>query len=457
MTSSVINTYDTNITETLSSTGDDLLVTSAGSIVNTDSDDGIDSNGEGQNITIDGLVYSVDGGAGTGIRMVGAGSNLFVNGQVQGDTGVLVDDTSSVSINVGAQGSIDGVNGTAVIFEGNINSPATTGYSLSNAGEISSGFGFVAHAVVFQYGGYDLLINSGTISGSFAVALYDNAGPETVENSGTIEGGIGGDSAAIYSTSSSDGADIVNSGLITDGAANTIGSVYALIYFDDAAGTASTIDNEGTITGAGYVIQSISDSLDISNSGTIHGGIYATGTVDIDNSGLWQQSTGHSSGVFSLSGAGDTITNTGTIAGDVNLTGSGDTLTNDGRIHGDITLGQHATLTNTDMIHGNVVLANYDTIDTSEGKITGTIEAAKVDTFDFSGSFGHNTITGFVSTTKAHDTIHFLSDDFANYAAVQSHMAQVGTDVVITLDAADTIVLEHQTLANLTTSDFTFG
>jgi hypothetical protein len=457
MTSSVINTYVTNTTETLTSTGDDLLVTSAGSIVNTNGDIGVYSQGESQNTTIDGLVYSVDDGNGVGVEMTGAGSNLFVNGQVQGDQGVLVDDTTSVNVNIGAQGSVEGVNGEGVIFEGNINSPAATGCTLNNAGEISAGFGFIAHAVSFQYGGYDLLINSGTISGAFAVSYFDEVGTETVENSGTIEGGSGGDSSAIQSTTSSAGVDIVNSGLITDGARNTIGSVYALIYFDDAAGVASTIDNEGTITGAGYVIQSISDSLDISNSGTIHGGIYATGTVDIVNSGIWQESTGHSSGVFSLSGAGDTIANTGTIVGDINLTGSTDTLTNDGRINGDITLGQHATLTNTGTIHGNVVLAYYDTIDTSEGKITGTVKATKVDTFDFSGSFGHNTITGFVATNNAHDTIHFLSDDFANYAAVQSHMAQVGTDVVITLDAADTIVLESQTLANLTSSDFTFG
>jgi len=457
MTSSVVNTYITNTTETLTSNGDDLLVTSAGSIVNTNGDIGVYSEGENQDTTIDGLVYSVDDGNGVGVEMTGVGSNLFVNGQVQGDTGVLVDNTSSVNITVGAQGSVEGVNGTAVIFEGNINSPAATGYTLGNAGQISAGFGFVAHGVVFQCGGYDLLINSGTISGEFAVSFYDNVGPETVENSGTIEGGSGGDSAAIQSTTSSAGIDVVNSGLITDGAANTIGGVYALIYFDDAAGTASTIDNEGTITGAGYVIQSISDSLDISNSGTIHGGIYATGAVDLVNSGVWQESTGHSSGVFSLSGAGDTITNTGTITGNINLTGSDDTLTNGGHTHGTVTMGAHNTLTNTGTIHGNVVLGASDVFDSSKGEITGTVEARNTDIFDFSGSFGHNTILDFVATGTHHDTMNFLSDDFGSYAAVQSHMAQVGSDVVITLDAADTIVLEGQALANLTSSDFTFG
>jgi hypothetical protein len=85
------------------------------------------------------------------------------------------------------------------------------------------------------------------------------------------------------------------------------------------------------------------------------------------------------------------------------------------------------------------------------------VTAADKDTFDFSGSFGHNTIVGFVGTTTQHDIIDFASDDFANYAAVQSHMAQVGANVVITLDAADTIILQHITLAHLAAADFTFG
>ncbi len=36
-----------------------------------------------------------------------------------------------------------------------------------------------------------------------------------------------------------------------------------MITLDDNAGTTSTINNEGTITGSGYVIESTSDILDI--------------------------------------------------------------------------------------------------------------------------------------------------------------------------------------------------
>jgi hypothetical protein len=457
MTSSVVNSYVSNTTETLSSVGDDLLVTSAGSIVNTNSDYGVVSSASNQAITVDGLVYSVDAGYGIGVEITGQSSSLFVNGQIQGDEGVWVYDTNNVNVNIGAQGSIDGVNGNGIVFEGNVSSPSVTNYTLGNAGDITAGFGFPETAVAFEYGGNDLVSNSGTISSTFAISFYGNVETETVENSGTIEGGTGGSSSAINSVYSSAGIAITNSGLITDGAQNATGNAYALIYFYDDTGTTSTIDNEGTITGAGYVIQSVSDNLDISNSGTIHGGLYATSTVDVENSGVWQEATGDTSGVFSLSGSDDTITNTGTITGDIDLTGSRDTLTNGGRIHGTVTMGARGTLTNTGTIHGNVVLGPDDVFDSSKGEITGTMKAGNSDTFDFSGSFGHNTILDFVATGTHHDTMNFLSDDFGSYAAVESHMAQVGSDVVITLDATDTIVLVSQTLSNVTASDFTFG
>ncbi len=45
---------------------------------------------------------------------------------------------------------------------------------------------------------------------------------------------------------------------------------------------------------------------------------------------------------------------------------------------------------------------------------------------------------------------------FANYAAVQGHMAQVGPNVVITHDGADTVTLKGVTTASLNAADFSF-
>jgi serralysin len=156
-------------------------------------------------------------------------------------------------------------------------------------------------------------------------------------------------------------------------------------------------------------------------------------------------------------GAGaDTLTNTGKITGSVTFEGTGDALTNGGDIHGNVTMGTTDTFTNTGTIHGNVVLGTGDIFNSSAGEITGTVTAAASDTFDFSGSFGHNTISGFVATSTSHDVISFSSNDFANYAAVQADMTQVGADVVINLDSGDSIVLLNQTLSHLVSHDFAF-
>jgi Ca2+-binding RTX toxin-like protein len=79
------------------------------------------------------------------------------------------------------------------------------------------------------------------------------------------------------------------------------------------------------------------------------------------------------------------------------------------------------------------------------------------DRFVFSGAFGHDTVKDFVATGTAHDVIQLDSAAFANFQAVQAHTAQVGADTVITLDAGDTITLQHVTAATLTAADFLFA
>jgi hypothetical protein len=114
-------------------------------------------------------------------------------------------------------------------------------------------------------------------------------------------------------------------------------------------------------------------------------------------------------------------------------------------------MGQSDTPTNSGTIHGSVTLGIDDSFYSESGAIAGAITAAATDYFDFTGSIGHVTIADFVTAAHAHDVIHFGNDDFAIYAALQ-----VGKDVAIRLDQADTIVLDNTTLAHLSTHDFTF-
>ena len=78
------------------------------------------------------------------------------------------------------------------------------------------------------------------------------------------------------------------------------------------------------------------------------------------------------------------------------------------------------------------------------------------DSFVFDKAFGKDTITGFVAAGAGHDTIDFSTAAFGSFAAVKSHMVQSGANVVITLDAADTITLKGVTLASLSAADFSF-
>ena len=395
MSSSVVSTTVSNTTESLSGIGDDLLVTSLGSIVETNGIYGVDSTASGQAITVDGLVYSADAGAGVAVHLGSTRANLLVDGQVMGDTGVFSDGSGN-SITVGSQGSIDSVDsmasivGTAVYLEGPFNNPTATGNTLTNNGDVSAGFSAAYQAVSVYYGGDDLILNSGRIEGAAGINFESNAATETVENSGTIQGG----SVAAIESYSSTGVDIDNSGLLTDGSANSLNSFSAVLYFDDNAGTTSVIDNQGTITGAGYVIQSASDLLDISNSGTIHGGLYSTAAVSVYNAGLWQGQDASNVTVFSLSASGNSIANskTGAITGALSMLGGADTIANAGSIDGAVTLAAgNDALTNTGIIDGAVSLTGTGAanalMNSQSGTMTGAISiTGSSDRFDNAGA-----------------------------------------------------------------------
>ena len=74
------------------------------------------------------------------------------------------------------------------------------------------------------------------------------------------------------------------------------------------------------------------------------------------------------------------------------------------------------------------------------------------DTFVFSGAFGRDVVVGL----SGEDHIQLSHLQFADFNAVLAHSTQVGGDVVITLDAANTITLQAVSLANLHANDFLF-
>jgi hypothetical protein len=399
--------------------------------------------------TIDGPVVDY-GTSGTSLTNSGSiiGQVNFGSSSAVVDTGSISDGVafgSGSSLLIGTQGSVtcaDGIGiyagtnctitnhgliGAASDFIGISENSDSSAITLTNTGIIDSG-------VLFTQSSDDTITNSGTISGGLYLGESDH-----VYNTGTMLNGVAGDGKAYIENDGTISGGINLTAVGRDFVASS-GKISGSVIL----GQIDTLDNSGTVTGG-----IVGDGNDgITNSGIITGGISDSDTRDtIDNQGTI-------TGTISETGA--TLTNSGAIHGAVDFSGT-NTLDNAGTITGTVTFGgTNDTITNDGTIHGNLDLGVGDVLNTSTGVVTGEIVAADSDTFDFSGSFGHETIASFVATSNSHDTISFSSNDFANYAAVQADMVQVGADVVITLNSGDSIVLLHQTLAHLVSHDFAF-
>jgi uncharacterized repeat protein (TIGR03803 family) len=117
-------------------------------------------------------------------------------------------------------------------------------------------------------------------------------------------------------------------------------------------------------------------------------------------------------------------------------------------------------------VYGNSITANasgsdnlgiYGTGDTVKlGGNDGIWAGAGSDVFAFAGTTGYDTITGFVATGSNHDTLQFSSSVFADWAHLLGATKQQGSDLLITIDASDTVVLKNVTLASFTSADAKF-
>ncbi len=423
--------------------GDTLLVTSTGTLASMGGGNGITASGNFESVTVDGLAY---GASGLGVSMNGIRSTLVVDGEAQGNAGVqLANGAASDSVYVGAQGQVTGLFSGFYLVD--------TDAQIVNDGHV---FGSEYGIDAFSSSG-DTITNDGVISNPGAAAFADSAAitlslstSESVDNVGLISA-----PQAIYAEEGSTAA-IRNSG-----------TILGTLTVTDTAQV--TVDNSGTWHGTALDLDSSANNV-LTNSGKIHGTISfgdgnnsftssdtLTGSISFGGGDNAFANSGTLTGAVSFGSGTDTLTNSGTITGNIVFEGATDRLTNDGLIHGNISMGHGDTLINTGTIHGSVYLGVSNEFLSNGGEVTGALVANPSDLFDFSGTVGHVTIDGFVSTGTTHDVIHFGNDDFANYAALQADMTQVGRDVVITLDASDSIVLGNTTLAHLVSHDFTFG
>ena len=285
-----------------------------------------------------------------------------------------------------------------------------------------------------------------------------------------MDGGAAGTDTASYQAGATAGVT-VNLALTT--AQNTIGAgVDTLVNFENLTGTAfndtltgntgaNVIDglagNDSLTGGAGNDTLTGGVGNDTVNGGAgndrMDGGAAGTDTVSYE--------TGATAGVkvsLAIATAQNTVgAGTDTLLNFENLTGSG---FND-KLAGNAGANTLSGLAGNDSLNG---AAGIDSLSGGAGNdrlIGGAGNdsldgGVGTDSFIFDKGFGKDIITGFVASGAAHDTIDFSTAVFANFAAVHSHMAQSGANVIITLDSADTITIKNVTVASLTAADFTF-
>ena len=79
-----------------------------------------------------------------------------------------------------------------------------------------------------------------------------------------------------------------------------------------------------------------------------------------------------------------------------------------------------------------------------------------IDVFAFGTGFGQDTINSFAATGAKHDVLQFDSSVFADWAHLLAATRQQGSDLVIALDATDTLLLKNVSLINFAQSDARF-
>src|ERR1043165_255598 len=164
------------------------------------------------------------------------------------------------------------------------------------------------------------------------------------------------------------------------------------------------------------------------------GGVTETGNVSISVASIGQVING-GGGNDTLNGTAGDDTISGNGGNDVVNAGDGNDIVSGG--------GGNDTLNGNDGNDRLVGGAGNDTLTGGAGN----------DIFAFGPSFGQDIVTDF--RNPGTDRIEFDHTVFANFAAVQAAMTQVGADTVIT-HGSDSLTLQHVTATTLHASDFLF-
>ena len=348
--------------------------------------------------------------------------------------------------------------------------------AINNSGVITNETG---HAIIMAASGITntmQIVNTGLIAsyGKVAAIVTEWNTPVSINNSGVIYGGVGFDYYRSFASLYQAALTLNNTvgGVVVGDIARAVGNESGLNP-GSASMSADTIQNDGLIKG--NVILGLGVDH-MTNSGTVIGSVNlglgddfytasGSGSVSVAIIGGFGVDT-----ITGGSGAdtiyGDNVSGDTTGGADILSGGAGNDTLNGGygadTLYGnqdnDALYGNQGN----DALYGgqgNDTLYGGQGNDMLVGGVGDDVLAGNLgdDTFVFGAGFGRDTISDLHSASGDFDRIQFQQGTFSSYADVQAHMAQSGSDVVITLDANDTITVLNTTVSALTADHFLFG
>jgi trimeric autotransporter adhesin len=442
------------------------------------------------------LVNVITGNSGNNILNGGGGLDTLIGGL--GDDTYLVDQ-AGVIITESANAGSDSVQSSVTWTLG----ANLENLTLTGANAVDGTGNTLANTI--NGNSADNILNGGTgadtLIGGLGNDTYfvDNIGDITTEIAGqgidTVQSsiswtlGVSIENLTLTGTAAINGTGNELSNVITGNSGNNIldGGLGADSMFGGAGNDTYIVDNIGDVTNE--LIASGTDVVKSSITWTLGDNLEnltLTGTGNLSGTGnnLNNVITGNV-GNNVLDGGGGTDTLAGGLGDDTYIVNqaTGLTLTEGANAGIDTvqssvtwTLAanfENLTLTGTTAINGtgnavdNILIGNsgVNTLNGGAGNdqltggagndiLTGGIGN---DTFNFSAGFGKDVITDFIAGLGATDILHLtLGTAFDTYAEVMAAATQVGTDVVITIDANNSITLQHVLMTALVADDFLY-
>ncbi|ACF00099.1 outer membrane adhesin like protein [Rhodopseudomonas palustris TIE-1] len=414
-----------------------LVGTSGDDVLNGTSRDDVMAAGEGDD-EVFGVAGNdtIDGGAGDDRIDGGDGDDILAGGD--GDDELIGGAGSDILVGGAGDDELDGGDGHDV-----------ADYTADSAGfvaDLSSG------QAAGDEIGYDSLRNIETVLGGSGNDTLIGDG-----NANTLVGNVGNDTLI-----GGGGDDVLRGGAGDD----TIdgGAGFDTLDLSDATGVVTISFTAGTATGAGigtdhftgiesFVLGEGADRVTGGNGAdVINGG----GGNDVIAGGAGNDKLFGGAGDDSLDGgSGDDVVDGG-IGNDTLKGGSGVDIISGGDGNDDIDGGSENDILNggagNDIIKGG---SGADIITGGAGNdiLTG---GSGADVFVFAAGFGKDIVTDFATKGSSADVLQFSSSMFANFTDVMSHTTQVGNDVVVTLDADNSLTLANTQIGSLAADDFRF-